>query len=68
MVKKFLNKKGQSTLEYILLVTAVVAVAIIFLRPSTGGVLFDQVDTTLNESANQMNTMTGRMAGFLPTK
>jgi len=35
-IKKTRKKKGQSTLEYIILVTGVIAVLIIFLNPTTG--------------------------------
>ena len=36
MLKKFVkrNKKGQSTLEYIILVTGVIAIIIVFAGPS----------------------------------
>ena len=47
------NKKGQSTVEYILLVTAVVSVAIIFLTNKESG-LQKKMDTTLNQVSDGM--------------
>ncbi|MFP4473622.1 MAG: class III signal peptide-containing protein [Candidatus Omnitrophota bacterium] len=41
------KRKGQSTLEYILLVTAVIAVFVIFLKP--GGSVGKHLGNTLNE-------------------
>jgi len=58
---KMRNKKGQSTLEYIILVTAVVAVAIVFLRPQRGGKLFDTVEGSYNEVSDGINTMTDKL-------
>jgi uncharacterized protein (UPF0333 family) len=55
------NKKGQSTLEYIILVTAVVAVAIVFLRPQAGGKLFDTISNSYNKVADGLTTKTGTL-------
>jgi len=57
---KMRNKKGQSTLEYIILVTAVVAVAIVFLNPKSGK-LVTTVNASYSEVANGINTMTGKL-------
>lgn len=55
------NKKGQSTLEYIILITAVVAVAIVFLRPQQGGALFDTVGNSYNQVSNGITTLTNKL-------
>jgi Flp pilus assembly pilin Flp len=49
------NKRGQSTVEYILLVTAVIAVMIVF-AASPGGPLQTQLNTTLNTFATAINS------------
>ncbi len=58
------NKKGQSTLEYIILVTAVVAVLLVFLGPS--GVFRTSYNSTLNEVTGGMQTLSNRIAGSRP--
>jgi len=58
---KMRNKRGQSTLEYIILVTAVIAVAIVFLRPQRGGKLFDTVEGSYNDVSKGINTLTGKL-------
>jgi uncharacterized protein (UPF0333 family) len=61
---KFKNKKkkGQSTLEYIILVTGVIAILIVFLNPTTG--IFPRAfNDTLNVGANGMTNMADRLAG-----
>lgn len=55
------NKKGQSTLEYIILITAVVAVAIVFLRPDSQGKLFQTVNQSYSDVANGINTLTNKL-------
>ena len=57
------NKRGQSTVEYILLVTAVVAILIVFLTNQSGGLqkqlnstLTDVTDTIGNESDILINS------------
>lgn len=60
---KMRNKKGQSTLEYIILVTAVVAVAIVFLRPQSGGKLFDTVENSYNNVADGLTTRAANLTG-----
>ncbi len=53
------NKRGQSTLEYIILVTAVVAVLLVFLGPS--GIFRSTYNSTLNTVTDGMNNMSLRM-------
>ena len=55
------NKRGQSTLEYIILVTAVVAVLLVFLGPS--GIFRSTYNTTLNQVTDGMQNMAGHIAG-----
>jgi len=50
------NKRGQSTVEYILLVTAVVAVMIVFATTQNGG-FQSQLNTTLTTVTNTMSNM-----------
>jgi uncharacterized protein (UPF0333 family) len=49
------NKRGQSTVEYILLVTAVVAVMIVFATNKNGG-FQSQLNGVLGTAANEMNS------------
>lgn len=58
------KKKGQSTLEYIVLVTAVVAIILIFLGP--GGIFQSRVNTTLDTATNAMTNMAGRLSTSQP--
>ncbi|MFA6378508.1 MAG: class III signal peptide-containing protein [Candidatus Omnitrophota bacterium] len=60
---KMRNKKGQSTLEYIILVTAVVAVAIVFLRPNNQGKLFQTVEGSYNSVADGLTERTTNLTG-----
>jgi len=55
------NKKGQSTVEYVLLVTAVVAVMIAFVTNKSGG-LQGQLNTTLVNAGNDMATLANSLA------
>lgn len=65
MVYKNRKKKGQSTLEYIILVTGVIAILIVFLRPN-GGVFNTAFNQTLQTGTNGMTNMAGRLAGSRP--
>jgi uncharacterized protein (UPF0333 family) len=56
------NKRGQSTLEYIILVTAVVAALLVFL-PGNFRTAFD---STLDQTANSMVNMANRLGGSRP--
>ena len=62
MVKNNRKKKGQSTLEYIILVTGVIAILIIFLNP-TNGVFNTAFNQTLRTGTNGMTNMAARLAG-----
>jgi len=54
------HKKGQSTLEYVLLVTAVIVV-IIWLVVSPTSPFRNTLNSTLNSSIGGMETMAGRL-------
>ncbi len=51
------NKKGQSTVEYILLVTAVIAVIITI----TTGPFKEKLTDTINKTTDGMGTMADRL-------
>lgn len=65
MVQKNRKKKGQSTLEYIILVTGVIAILIIFLNPSSG-VFNTAFNQTLQTGTNGMTDMANRLATSRP--
>ncbi len=54
------NRKGQSTVEYILLVTAVVAVMIMFTTNKNSG-LQSKLNSTLDDTAGVIETMSDRL-------
>lgn len=56
------KKKGQSTLEYIILVTGVIVVLLVFLNPQ-GGVFNKAFNSTLAEGTNGMLNMAQRLSG-----
>ena len=60
------NKKGQSTLEYIILVTAVVAVLLVFLGPN--GFFQKSFNSTLSDVSSTMNMMSNRYANSIPNQ
>ena len=60
------NKRGQSTLEYIILVTAVVAVLLVFLGPSA--IFQNTLNTTLSQVSGTMNMMANRYVNSIPNK
>ncbi len=60
------NKRGQSTLEYIILVTAVVAVLLVFLGPT--GFFQNTFNKTLGDVSGVMNMMANRYVNSIPTK
>jgi uncharacterized protein (UPF0333 family) len=59
------KKKGQSTVEYILLVAAILAALIIFLRP--GGVFQTSYNKALGNGTNGMDEMSIRLKNSRPT-
>jgi Flp pilus assembly pilin Flp len=56
------NKKGQSTVEYVLLVTAVIAVMVAFATSQNGG-LQGQLNTTMNTVVNDMGAIGNTLSG-----
>lgn len=64
MIKKS-KKKGQSTIEYIVLVTGVIAILIAFLSPS--GVFRTSYNRALSQGTNGMEDMATRLRGSRPT-
>ena len=54
------KKKGQSTVEYIILVAAVLAALIIFLRP--GGIFQTAFNQTISTGTSGMTNMANRLA------
>jgi len=60
MVNKNRKKKGQSTIEYIVLVTGVIALLIVFLNPNTG-IFAKSYNTTLKKGTNGMENMAARL-------
>ncbi len=55
-----INKKGQSTVEYILLATAVIGAMIVFATNKDAG-LQSKLTDTLGTSTNTIANMTGRL-------
>lgn len=58
------KRKGQSTVEYIILVAAIIAVLIIFLGPT--GPFSKAFNTTLITGTNGMTNMADRLSGSRP--
>ena len=56
----FKNKKGQTTLEYILVVTAVIVGLLLFLGPT--GLFRTRVQNTVDSVSNGMENMAGRIS------
>ncbi|MCK5580873.1 MAG: class III signal peptide-containing protein [Candidatus Omnitrophica bacterium] len=56
------KKKGQSTLEYIILVTGVIAILIVFLNPQTG-IFNTAFNETMQTGTDGMTNMAERLAG-----
>jgi competence protein ComGC len=58
------KQKGQSTVEYIILVAAVIGILIVFLRP--GGVFQNAYNDTLSQGTNGMVNMAQRLRNSRP--
>ena len=58
------KKKGQSTVEYIILVAAVIGALIVFLKP--GGVFQNAYNRTLQQGTNGMEDMANRLSSSRP--
>ncbi len=54
------NKKGQSTVEYVLLMTAVIVVIIAFVGTKNSG-FQAQLNSALNQAAADMNSEAGQL-------
>jgi len=59
------KKRGQSTLEYLILVAGVIALLIVFLGPN--GVFRTAFNTTLSTGTNGMDEMAQRLRSSRPT-
>lgn len=57
------NKTGQSTVEYVLLVTAVVVVVIAFLSSTNNGGFQAQLGNSLGNATQEINIEAGILAG-----
>lgn len=59
------NRKGQSTVEYIILVTAVIAVIIVFVfNPNSP--FRQRVNQTFDQATNSMTNMSERLSNSYP--
>lgn len=65
MFKRNINskprKKGQSTVEYVILVAAVLTAILLFLGP--GGVFQRQLNDSMSQGTDAMSNMAGRLEG-----
>lgn len=66
MVNKLKQKKGQSTLEYIILVTAVIVVIILFMANNNSPFKV-ALNDTLGDATEQMTNSSGRIQGVFAT-
>ena len=60
MLHKKKIKKGQSTLEYVILVTAIVVIFLVFFQQ--GGLFHQTYNSTLHMTANTMLKMANRIS------
>ena len=67
MKRNKMKEKGQSTLEYLLLVTAVVAALIVFLTPGSG-VFSDQFNESLSDTSSGISVMANKLRGSRKSK
>ena len=58
------KRKAQSTLEYIILVAAIIAVIILFLKP--GGIFQKALNQTLKTGTDGITNMANRLSGSRP--
>ena len=58
------KRKGQSTIEYIILVAAIIGALIFFLKP--GGIFQKAFNQTYNTGTQGMVNMANRLAGSRP--
>jgi uncharacterized protein (UPF0333 family) len=58
-----INNRGQSTVEYVLLVAAVIAVMVAFTTNNNSGGFREQLNSTLGDASGQMTNLSGRFAG-----
>lgn len=65
MFKMLRTRKGQSTLEYLVLVAMVIAILILFLNP-TNGVFSRAYNATLSRGTDGMEDMANRLASSRP--
>jgi uncharacterized protein (UPF0333 family) len=63
-IKSKRKNKGQSTVEYIILVAAILAALIVFLQP--GGVFQTAFNDSLNTGTNGMQDMANRLSSSRP--
>jgi uncharacterized protein (UPF0333 family) len=59
------SKKGQSTVEYLILLGGIIVILIIFLRP--GGIFQQSYNRTLIRATDGMEDMANRLAKSRPT-
>lgn len=62
--KPLRKKRGQSTVEYIVLVAAIIAALIVFLRP--GGIFQTAYNSALSTGTNGMGDMANRLSVSRP--
>ena len=55
------NKKGQNTLEYIILVSAVIGIALVFLGPE--GIFRSRLNQSFDSMANSMTYAANQLKG-----
>lgn len=65
MLKMLRTRKGQSTLEYLVLVAMVIAILVIFLNP-TSGIFGQAYNRTLKAGSDGMEDMANRLARSRP--
>ncbi|VAX37507.1 hypothetical protein MNBD_UNCLBAC01-563 [hydrothermal vent metagenome] len=58
------KKKGQSTVEYIILVAGVLAAILVFVP----GIFSTSFNAALSSAANQMTNFSGRLSGSYPNQ